>query len=298
MIKIEIIHTGWSKKDPNMKQKEYIRFIDILNKNDIDAVINPTNNNLEEFIGENSNIYKWAGDDFLESCKTEAPVSEVAIISNPHKLNVKKIIHLIGPEINQNNKLEHFNKAFQSCLKLSENNGFEKILFPIIGFSPYEIDKHIIAENIISIVQSYSEKQDVIKKILFLTHSHFLYNLYTTLSILDKKQISFFLEFAQERNEKSKKIQNSLLRSMTKEEKLMKKLNKQKNEIEEKNDELNQLLEEVAVQNEALEKQKDTLQSQKDEIIDSITYAKRIQKAILPTDKYIKELLVVPTEQC
>jgi serine phosphatase RsbU (regulator of sigma subunit) len=68
-------------------------------------------------------------------------------------------------------------------------------------------------------------------------------------------------------------------------------ITRQKVEIEEKNEELNQLVEEVTAQKEEIEVQRDIANEQKAEIIASITYAKRIQEAVLPANEYINEIL-------
>ncbi len=69
------------------------------------------------------------------------------------------------------------------------------------------------------------------------------------------------------------------------------KVNYQKHEIEEKNEELHQLIEEVNTQKEEIEIQRDHANEQKEEIISSINYAKRIQKAVLPSEEFINEVL-------
>ncbi len=73
---------------------------------------------------------------------------------------------------------------------------------------------------------------------------------------------------------------------------------KQNSEILEKNEELNQQKEEITTQRDEIEKQRDLAQEQRDEIsnqkkdiTDSITYASRIQTAILPPSEYIESVI-------
>ncbi|WP_081413604.1 7TM diverse intracellular signaling domain-containing protein [Eisenibacter elegans] len=61
--------------------------------------------------------------------------------------------------------------------------------------------------------------------------------------------------------------------------------------LRESNEELSQINEELAVTLEALEQQKAELQSNNIAISDSISYAKRIQEAILPTDEVLGQFL-------
>ena len=72
----------------------------------------------------------------------------------------------------------------------------------------------------------------------------------------------------------------------------------QRNEIFEKNEELNQQKEEIQAQadnlleaNEAISLQKSIIEKKHDQITDSINYASRIQTAVLPSDKFINEIL-------
>jgi len=48
---------------------------------------------------------------------------------------------------------------------------------------------------------------------------------------------------------------------------------------------------EVIAKNKEIELQKRLLEEKQKEIIDSITYAKRIQRSLLPTEKYIDRIL-------
>ena len=68
------------------------------------------------------------------------------------------------------------------------------------------------------------------------------------------------------------------------------KIQQQKDEIFSQNEELRQQQEEVIMINESLEKQHLELQNKNTDIMDSIHYARTIQKAILPTQNYRKEV--------
>lgn len=63
----------------------------------------------------------------------------------------------------------------------------------------------------------------------------------------------------------------------------------QKTKVDEAYKELNQQNEEIAAQRDEIEKQKHKVDEHQKEIIDSITYAKRLQEAILPPKEFITE---------
>ncbi|MBI5219033.1 MAG: SpoIIE family protein phosphatase [Bacteroidia bacterium] len=66
-------------------------------------------------------------------------------------------------------------------------------------------------------------------------------------------------------------------------------LAEQKHEIEEKNDELNQQNEEIRTQRDEIELQKHIIEEKNQEVMDSIHYARRIQRAILPNEDILKQ---------
>jgi len=68
-------------------------------------------------------------------------------------------------------------------------------------------------------------------------------------------------------------------------------IREQKEEVESQRDEIEAQRDEIEAQREHLEIQRDVVVSQKNEIIDSISYAERIQSAMLPPETYITELL-------
>lgn len=68
-------------------------------------------------------------------------------------------------------------------------------------------------------------------------------------------------------------------------------IEKQKNLVDEKNEELNQQNEEISTQRDEIEHQKHLIEEHQKEMVDSITYAKRIQDAILPPTDLIKSKL-------
>ena len=62
-------------------------------------------------------------------------------------------------------------------------------------------------------------------------------------------------------------------------------------EIREQKEEVESQRDEIEAQRDAIETQRDVVVSQKNEILDSISYAERIQSAMLPPETYITELL-------
>lgn len=73
--------------------------------------------------------------------------------------------------------------------------------------------------------------------------------------------------------------------------KLEEKVKRRTADIASKNDLLSHQNEEIEAQRDQLEIQRDVVLAQKNEIVDSITYAQRIQAAMLPPETYVTELL-------
>jgi serine phosphatase RsbU (regulator of sigma subunit)/Tfp pilus assembly protein PilF len=69
------------------------------------------------------------------------------------------------------------------------------------------------------------------------------------------------------------------------------KIKEQRDEIETQIDEIEAQRDEIEAQRDELEIQRDTVVNQKNEILDSITYAEKIQAAMLPPEQYFQEIL-------
>lgn len=74
-------------------------------------------------------------------------------------------------------------------------------------------------------------------------------------------------------------------------EKQKKEVDNKNFEIAAKNDALNQQNEEIKAQRDEIEQQKEKIEEKQKEIIDSINYAKRIQKALMPNDSFFRKHL-------
>lgn len=68
-------------------------------------------------------------------------------------------------------------------------------------------------------------------------------------------------------------------------------IEEQKHQVDQANEELHQQNEEIAAQRDEIEQQKHLVEIKQKEIIDSITYARRIQRALLTNDVYLKKHL-------
>jgi serine phosphatase RsbU (regulator of sigma subunit) len=93
--------------------------------------------------------------------------------------------------------------------------------------------------------------------------------------------------------EKEKKeAQERIIEQLQENEKLKDKVNRElEQKVRERTEEIFQQKEEIETQRDELEKKKDLLTIQKQEITDSINYAKKIQTAILPPPELLSEIL-------
>ncbi len=94
-------------------------------------------------------------------------------------------------------------------------------------------------------------------------------------------------------NEKEKEAARQQVIDQLKEnEKLKDKVNRELEQlVKERTHEISQQKDEIEAQRDDLAKQRDLVAEQKKEITDSITYAKRIQTAVLPSEAHLTELL-------
>ena len=114
---------------------------------EIDAIVNAVNTSLLGGGGVDGAIHRKGGE-ILEECiqirnkQGGCKVGE-AVITNGRKLNVKKVIHTVGPRWNNNQSNEESNLkcCYNNSLNLAESYNLEAIAFPNISTGIYKFQK-------------------------------------------------------------------------------------------------------------------------------------------------------------
>ena len=129
-----------------------------ITKIECDAIINPTNEDLNPTGGLDLAIHTCAGKELLNACKSigHIDVGE-AVITPAYKLKAKYVIHTAGPVYNGGNTGE--DRLLMSCyfnaLALAKENGCESVAFPLISSGTYGYPKDSVLKIAIQAISHF-----------------------------------------------------------------------------------------------------------------------------------------------
>lgn len=115
-----------------------------ITKEDVDVIVNAANKRLQGGGGVDGAIHRAAGPSVMEECRKMGycAVGE-AVITNAGNLQVKKIIHTVGPvwKGGKSNEANDLRCAYQNSFKLAKEFALETIAFPAISTGVYRYPK-------------------------------------------------------------------------------------------------------------------------------------------------------------
>lgn len=163
-----------------MKSKIEILKSDIT-KLKVDAIVNAANTSLLGGGGVDGAIHRAAGPELLEfnrklgGCKTGE-----AKISPGFNLPLKFIIHTVGPVWNggKSNEDKLLANCYINSLKLAVENKIKTIAFPAISTGVYHFPLERATKIAVNEVKKFLEKNESIKKVIFVCFSDHDYNIY------------------------------------------------------------------------------------------------------------------------
>ncbi|QEE17146.1 macro domain-containing protein [Promethearchaeum syntrophicum] len=127
-----------------------------ITERETDAIVNAANINLVLGSGVAGAIRRKGGKSIQEECN-QIGSCEVggAVITTGGNLNVKHVIHAIGPIYKQYPPKEaelHLSNAIKNSLEILQDNKLSSISFPAISTGVYGFPKHPAADIIISTI--------------------------------------------------------------------------------------------------------------------------------------------------
>jgi O-acetyl-ADP-ribose deacetylase (regulator of RNase III) len=145
---------------------------DITAQDDVDAVVNAANAELESGGGVAGAIHEAAGPDLEEESRPLAPIEPgEAVITGGYDLPNPHVIHVLGPVYGSDEpEDELLARCYREALALAEENGVESLAFPAISTGAFGYPVEEAAEIALHTVSgSAAELQNVrlIRFVLF-----------------------------------------------------------------------------------------------------------------------------------
>ncbi|KAI7847789.1 MACRO domain-containing protein 2 [Circinella umbellata] len=119
----------------------------------VDAIVNPSNSNLQPGGGANGQIHRAAGSMLFQECQTlKGCVSGEAKVTKGYLLPAKYVIHTVGPHNQEKHILA---SCYQNSLKRCETHLLRTVAFPCISTGAFGFDHEEAANIALSTVRAY-----------------------------------------------------------------------------------------------------------------------------------------------
>jgi len=145
---------------------------DITKQNDVEAIVNAANAELETGGGVAGAIHRAAGPDLAEECRPMAPLEPgQAVISSGHNLPNSHVIHCLGPVHGRDTPSDKLlADAYRNALALAEDNGIGSIAFPAISTGAFGYPMREAATVAFRTIQEEAAKLKSVRLIRFVLY--------------------------------------------------------------------------------------------------------------------------------
>ncbi len=147
---------------------------DIARQDNIDAVVNAANAQLQMGGGVAGAIHRAAGPGLAEETRPLAPIRPgEAVITSGHNLPNPHVIHCLGPVYGRDEPAEDLlRECYEHALRLAEENDIESVAFPAISTGAFGYPMEEAAAVALSTVLDAMPKLDAVEHIRFVLYDH------------------------------------------------------------------------------------------------------------------------------
>ena len=134
-------------------------------KMECDAIVNPTNEDLEPGGGIDAAIHELAGKELYKMCQSIGGLSVgKAKITPAYNLPCKYIIHTVGPWWNggDNNEKEYLQSCYIEALKIAKATKCQSIAFPLISSGTYGYPKDQVLKVALEVIKEFLYENDML----------------------------------------------------------------------------------------------------------------------------------------
>jgi O-acetyl-ADP-ribose deacetylase (regulator of RNase III) len=146
---------------------------DITQQEDISAIVNAANAELQIGSGVAGAIHTAAGKGLAEECRSLAPIKTgEAVITGAYSLPNQYIIHVLGPIYGFNQpEVKFLSQCYENALSLAEKHDIESIAFPAISTGAFGYPFEEATKIALSTVRNFISKAKSIRLIRFVLFS-------------------------------------------------------------------------------------------------------------------------------
>ena len=146
---------------------------DITSQDDVDAIVNAANAQLESGGGVAGAIHQAAGPGLAEEARPLAPIQPgEAVVTGGHDLPNRYVIHALGPVYGSDEpEAELLADCYRSSLELAEERGIDSLAFPALSTGAFGYPLEEATEVALRTVIEEAEKLQNVRLIRFVLFS-------------------------------------------------------------------------------------------------------------------------------
>ena len=150
----------------------------------VDAIVNAANSSLLGGGGVDGAIHRVAGPGLLAECKTlrGCAVGEAKVTSG-YNLNVKFVIHTVGPVWHGGNDNEEklLANCYSNSLKIADNLKIRTLAFPNISTGVYRYPKEQAAQVALRTIREFISSAENLEEVIIVAFDEENYEIYSAL---------------------------------------------------------------------------------------------------------------------
>jgi len=146
---------------------------DITSQDDVDAIVNAANAQLESGGGVAGAIHQAAGPGLAEEARPLAPIQPgEAVVTGGHDLPNRYVVHALGPVYGSDEpEAELLADCYRSSLELAEERGIDSLAFPALSTGAFGYPLEEATEVALRTVIEEAEKLQNVRLIRFVLFS-------------------------------------------------------------------------------------------------------------------------------
>ena len=142
-----------------------------ITKLEVDAIVNPANTELKLGTGVAGAILKKGGKSIQDECnRIGGTAVGTAVMTGAGNLEVKQVIHAVGPKMGEGDEDRKLASAVRSALALADRNGLKSIAIPAISTGNYGFPVDRCARILLTEVHRYLQGGTKLERVMVVLH--------------------------------------------------------------------------------------------------------------------------------